>query len=60
VVDRVNSEIARVIKAPEMTDRLHAVGVSPVGGTPEQLLEQIRKEIEQWRTVVAAAKIRVH
>lgn len=60
VVERINSEIGRVIKLPEMGERLRAVGVSPVGGTPEQLLEQIRREIEQWRKVVVAANIKVH
>ena len=60
VVDRLNGEINRAIKLKNMEDRLRADGVSPVGGTPEQLFEKIRKEIEQWRTVVAQAGVRIN
>jgi hypothetical protein len=32
--------------------------VAPAGGTPEQFLAQIRKEIEVWRKVAAAAGVK--
>jgi len=36
------------------------VAVAPGGGTPEQLFEQIRKEVGQWRQVVVRAGITVN
>jgi tripartite-type tricarboxylate transporter receptor subunit TctC len=60
VVERLHGEMMKVIKLKEMSDRLHAVGVSAVGSTPEQFLEKIRKEIEQWRKVVAQAGVRIN
>ena len=60
IVERLNSEMTKIIKLREMEDRLQADGMSPAGGTPEQLYEQIRKEIEQWRQVVARAGIRIN
>ena len=60
IVERLNSEMTKIIKLKEMDDRLQADGMSPAGGTPEQLYEQIRKEIEQWRQVVARAGIRIN
>jgi tripartite-type tricarboxylate transporter receptor subunit TctC len=60
IVERLNSEMTKIIKLKEMEDRLQADGMSPAGGTPEQLYEQIRKEIEQWRQVVARAGIRIN
>ena len=60
IVERLNSEMTKIINLKEMEDRLQADGMSPAGGTPEQLYEQIRKEIEQWRQVVARAGIRIN
>ncbi len=60
IVERIHGELTKIIKQKDMEDRLQADGVSPAGGTPEQLFEQIRKEIEQWRQVVARAGIRIN
>ena len=60
IVERLNGEMTKIIKLKEMEDRLQSDGMSPAGGTPEQLYEQIRKEIEQWRQVVARARIRIN
>ena len=60
VVERLNAELGKIIQLKEMKDRLQGDGMSPAGGTPEQLYEQIRKEIEQWRQVVTRAGIRIN
>jgi tripartite-type tricarboxylate transporter receptor subunit TctC len=60
VVDRLNGELNKILKTKEMEERLQSDGVSPTGGTPEQLYEQIRKEIPQWRQVVVRAGIKVN
>lgn len=60
IVDRVNGELNKILKAKDMGERMESDGVSPAGGTPEQLHEHIRKELEQWRQVVARAKIKVN
>ncbi|MDB5812539.1 MAG: hypothetical protein JWN94_4661 [Betaproteobacteria bacterium] len=60
VVERLNSEMNKALKQKETGERLQADGVSPSGGAPEQLFEQIRKEIEQWRQVVTRANIKIN
>jgi tripartite-type tricarboxylate transporter receptor subunit TctC len=60
VVERLNAELGRIIQLKEMKDRLQGDGMSPAGGTPEELHEQIRREIEQWRQVVTRAGIRIN
>jgi tripartite-type tricarboxylate transporter receptor subunit TctC len=60
IVERLNAEMTKILRLKEMEDRLQADGVSPAGGAPEQLFEQIRKEIEQWRQVVARAGIKIN
>jgi tripartite-type tricarboxylate transporter receptor subunit TctC len=58
IVDRINSEVTMVLKLREMGERLQADGSSPAGGTPEQFLATIKKEIEIWREVVREAGVK--
>ncbi|MDB5867573.1 MAG: transporter substrate-binding protein, partial [Betaproteobacteria bacterium] len=58
VVERLNAAVNQAVRSREMEDKLQADGVSPAGGTPEQLHGQIRREIEIWRRVIAHAGIR--
>jgi tripartite-type tricarboxylate transporter receptor subunit TctC len=60
VVERLNGEMAKILKLREMEERLQADGVSPAGGSPEKLFEQIRREIEQWRQVIVRAGVKIN
>ena len=60
VMERLNGEMTKILQQKDMEGRLQSDGLSPVGGTPEQLFEQIRKEIEQWRQVVVRAGIQIN
>ncbi len=60
VVERLNAEMNRILKLKDMAERLQGDGMSPAGGTPEQLFEQIRREIDQWRGVVTRAGIKIN
>jgi tripartite-type tricarboxylate transporter receptor subunit TctC len=51
ILDRINGDIAAALKLPETAEQFATEGVSPVGGTPEQFLAIIKKEIEIWRRV---------
>jgi tripartite-type tricarboxylate transporter receptor subunit TctC len=59
ILDQLNAEVNKALRAKDAEERLKAEGVSPVGGTPEQLYEEIRKELEQWRLVVQRAGVKV-
>jgi tripartite-type tricarboxylate transporter receptor subunit TctC len=52
IVDRLNREVAMVLKLPETGERLETDGAVPAGGTPEQFLATIKKEIAVWRKIV--------
>ena len=58
VVDRINTEVNKILKLKETADRLQTDGVAPAGGTPEQFYVQIRKEIGIWRKVAATAGVK--
>jgi len=60
VVDRLNSEMNRILKAKDVAERLQADGVSAAGGTPAELHEQVRKQLDQWRQVVQRAGVKLN
>ena len=59
IVDRINAEVTKALKLKETADQLQSDGVAPAGGTPEQFLDQIKKEIGLWRKVAADAQVKV-
>jgi tripartite-type tricarboxylate transporter receptor subunit TctC len=59
IVDRVYNEVAKVLKVPEIRDRLLRDGIEPVASTPEQFLEHTKKEAVKWGKVVKDSGARV-
>lgn len=59
IVDRLNAEVRKIIAHREMEKTLQANGIDPAGGTPEQLHDYLRRELEQWRKVITSAGIKV-
>ncbi|MGH8618238.1 MAG: Bug family tripartite tricarboxylate transporter substrate binding protein [Burkholderiales bacterium] len=58
IVLKVSQEIARIVRTPEMQDRLRLEGAEAVGSTPEQFAETIRRDIAKWAVVVKASGAR--
>jgi tripartite-type tricarboxylate transporter receptor subunit TctC len=58
IVTLLNREIVRIIALPEMQERFAALGLDPVGGTPEEFAQQLRAEGEKWAKVIRAANIK--
>jgi len=58
IVERWNSEIARVVALPETSQRLQDLGFEPVADTPAHFGERIKSEIAKWAKVVHDANIR--
>ena len=52
VVARLNAEIQRVFKLPDVVDKLKALGLEPWVTTPEELAAYQQKEIAKWAKVV--------
>jgi tripartite-type tricarboxylate transporter receptor subunit TctC len=58
IVDRWQSEIARVVALPEVKQRLQDLGFEPVADTPAHFGERIKTEIAKWAKVVHDANIK--
>jgi tripartite-type tricarboxylate transporter receptor subunit TctC len=57
VVQRMNHEIAEVVRRPEIKAKLLEQGAVAVSSTPEALAETVKREIKEWRAVVDRARI---
>lgn len=59
VIARLNQELVKSLKAPDMNQRFAGVGAHVVGSTPEEFAEHIKKERDTWSKVIKAAGIRI-
>lgn len=59
VVNRLNTEIGRILAAPDMQERLTKLGMLSQPMTPEQIQGFQKAEIAKWGDVVKAAHIRL-
>jgi len=57
MVQRMNREIAEVVHRPEIKAKLLEQGAVGVSSTPEALAATVKREIAEWRGVVARARI---
>ena len=57
IVNKLNAEIAAILKQPDTRERIARDGADPVGNTPQQFGAFIQSEIEKWRKVIRAAGI---
>jgi tripartite-type tricarboxylate transporter receptor subunit TctC len=57
VVQRMNHEIAEVVRRPEIKAKLLEQGAVAVSSTPEALTATVKREIKEWRAVVDRARI---
>lgn len=59
IVERLNTEINRIIKEPDIRAKLTQQGIAPVGGTPEEFGAYISTEIKRWTAVARANDIKM-
>jgi tripartite-type tricarboxylate transporter receptor subunit TctC len=58
VIKKLAGEIDRILKLPDVREKLLAQGFDIGGGTPEQFTKFLNAEIERWGKVVKAAGAR--
>ena len=52
IVSKLQLEIAKILKSPDISKRLLDIGLEPVGSTPEELAAYQISEIAKWAKVV--------
>ena len=56
-IERLNQDINRILKMPEVRERMTVEGTMPTGGTPAQFGERVRAEVEKWRRIIKQAAL---
>lgn len=56
---RLNREVVRSLKSPELEKSLRAKGFEPVPGTPEEFAAFIRSEIAKYGRVIKESNVRI-
>lgn len=59
IVNRLNAELLKALKLPDVRERLAGLGFEIAATTPEQFGAYIRSEIKKWSKVVKASGARV-
>ena len=52
LVQQISSDVARAVKASDLTERMTQLGMEPVGSSPDAFDAVIRAEIDKWARVV--------
>lgn len=58
IVDKINSEIARALKTPEVQERLVSVGAEAVESNPRAFTQFLQRETVRWGKVLKDAGIK--
>lgn len=58
IIARLNTELGRVMHAPDLKERFAATGTEPRTSTPEEFADYIRQEIAKWGKVVRDAGLK--
>ena len=59
ILNRLNAELVKSTRAPDVVERLAPDGGEPVGSTPEQFARYIATDMARWTKLVKATGIRV-
>jgi tripartite-type tricarboxylate transporter receptor subunit TctC len=58
VIDKLNKDLAAVLKSPDVRDALLARGIDSASSTPEEFTAYIKSETVKWDKVIRAANLK--
>ena len=59
IIDKLNRQVNASLNEPSFRKRVQDMGVTPMGGTPEEVSSYIASESKRWSDVVKTAGIRM-
>ena len=54
IVTRLSTELAKIVHSPDIRERFAALGIEPVGSTPDQLGRFLQTELSRWSKLAKA------
>jgi len=59
IVSRISAETQRVLKLPDVNERLAGLGAQPAANSPQEYGQFVRDEIAKWAKVIRAANVSI-
>ena len=59
IVKRLNTEIVKILKLPDVSEKLVGLGAEPVGNTSEEFTALVKAEVVKWADVVKKSGAKV-
>ena len=59
LVERMNRDIVKVLKQPEIVQKFRELGVEVVASTPEAFAQVLQKEVPKWTQLIKDANVRI-
>lgn len=59
IVKKLESELTRIIKSPDVVARLRPLGIQPVGNSSAEFAQILSSDIARWTEVARAGNIRI-
>lgn len=59
IIQKLNADLAKVLKQPEVIEKFGNQGVEVVASTPEEFKSRVHNEIKKWTDLVKAANIKI-
>jgi tripartite-type tricarboxylate transporter receptor subunit TctC len=58
IVARLSAEVAKAVASPDVGGKFEAIGIVPVGGTPEAAARFLDDEVARWAKVISTAGVK--
>jgi tripartite-type tricarboxylate transporter receptor subunit TctC len=60
IVNKINADVAEILKTPEMDKILGSKGAEPFVNSPDEFLKILKADVEKWAKVVKAAGVKIN
>jgi tripartite-type tricarboxylate transporter receptor subunit TctC len=59
VISKLEAEIARIVKMPDVAAKMASIQVTPASSTPDELSRLVASDLQRWGAVAETAKIKL-
>jgi tripartite-type tricarboxylate transporter receptor subunit TctC len=58
IVERIQQQVVKTLQMHDVRERMLALGITPVGNSPEELAQVLRQDLDKWTRVAKSAGVK--